>query len=373
MALVVFSLVAGTAFAADLPTTDDLPNGISRLAGENRYDTSVQIAKTYSAPVDQVVVAAGTDFPDALSASATGSKGPVLLTSPKELPQTVAEEIKRLQPKTIFIAGGNTSVSSGVAEQLRAIAPIKRLGGQNRYETSLNIQKELVGQGEEIFVATGESFPDALAAGAIAGTKAAPVILVPGSADSVDAQSIKNSTGANQAYIVGGTASVSSGIEAALGGYMHVERISGQDRFLTATQLNGKFYGNGPETVFLATGASFPDALAGGALAGAIGAPLFVTNQSCNPKGVFDVLNTKPGHVVMLGGSASLADAVGTNTLCAPTPAPAPAPKPDVYYENCTDVWNAIGRPLTKSDPGYETPRLDRDGDGVACERDPRR
>jgi hypothetical protein len=43
-----------------------------------------------------------------------------------------------------------------------------------------------------------------------------------------------------------------------------------------------------------------------------------------------------------------------------------------VYYENCTDVWNAIERPLYRTDPGYETPRLDRDGDGVACETDPR-
>jgi uncharacterized protein with LGFP repeats len=47
-------------------------------------------------------------------------------------------------------------------------------------------------------------------------------------------------------------------------------------------------------------------------------------------------------------------------------------PSDPVYYANCTEVWNAIGRPLLSSDPGYETPRLDRDGDGVACETDPR-
>lgn len=42
------------------------------------------------------------------------------------------------------------------------------------------------------------------------------------------------------------------------------------------------------------------------------------------------------------------------------------------YYQNCTDVWNTIGRPIHSNDPGYTTPKLDKDGDGTACETDPR-
>ena len=53
----------------------------------------------------------------------------------------------------------------------------------------------------------------------------------------------------------------------------------------------------------------------------------------------------------------------------APAPAPAPAAAP--YYQNCTAVWNAIGRPITASDPGFAS-RHDRDGDGVGCENGPR-
>lgn len=41
-------------------------------------------------------------------------------------------------------------------------------------------------------------------------------------------------------------------------------------------------------------------------------------------------------------------------------------------YQNCTEVWNAIGRPIYAGEPGYTTPDLDRDGDGVGCEYDPR-
>ena len=53
-----------------------------------------------------------------------------------------------------------------------------------------------------------------------------------------------------------------------------------------------------------------------------------------------------------------------------PTPAPpsAPAPEaPSVYYENCTAVREAGAAPIRAGEPGY-TRKLDRDGDGVACE-----
>ena len=39
-----------------------------------------------------------------------------------------------------------------------------------------------------------------------------------------------------------------------------------------------------------------------------------------------------------------------------------------VYYANCAAVRAAGKAPLHRGDPGYETPRLDRDGDGTACE-----
>jgi hypothetical protein len=50
-----------------------------------------------------------------------------------------------------------------------------------------------------------------------------------------------------------------------------------------------------------------------------------------------------------------------------PAPAPAPAPAPDVYYANCAAVRAAGAAPLYRGQPGY-APKLDRDGDGIACE-----
>lgn len=48
-------------------------------------------------------------------------------------------------------------------------------------------------------------------------------------------------------------------------------------------------------------------------------------------------------------------------------PAPVEPAPVDVYYENCSAVRAAGAAPLYVDQPGYST-KLDRDGDGVACE-----
>lgn len=40
----------------------------------------------------------------------------------------------------------------------------------------------------------------------------------------------------------------------------------------------------------------------------------------------------------------------------------------DVYYKNCDAVRAAGAAPLYQGQPGYSS-KLDRDGDGVACEQ----
>ncbi|MEU2349888.1 DUF1524 domain-containing protein [Modestobacter sp. NPDC049651] len=54
-----------------------------------------------------------------------------------------------------------------------------------------------------------------------------------------------------------------------------------------------------------------------------------------------------------------------------PVPAPAPAPEPAqsaTYYANCSAVRAAGAAPIYAGQPGYSS-KLDRDGDGVACEK----
>jgi hypothetical protein len=52
----------------------------------------------------------------------------------------------------------------------------------------------------------------------------------------------------------------------------------------------------------------------------------------------------------------------------APAPVPVPAPQPEsVYYKNCDAARAAGAAPILRGQPGY-APKLDRDGDGVACD-----
>ncbi len=62
------------------------------------------------------------------------------------------------------------------------------------------------------------------------------------------------------------------------------------------------------------------------------------------------------------------ARAAAEQAAAAQKAAQAPAPAPAAYYANCTDAKNAGAAPLYRGQAGYRS-ALDRDGDGVACER----
>lgn len=64
---------------------------------------------------------------------------------------------------------------------------------------------------------------------------------------------------------------------------------------------------------------------------------------------------------------AASAPAPAAPAPAAPAPA-APAAPADVYYKNCDAVRAAGKAPLYRGQPGYDS-HLDRDGDGIACEK----
>ncbi|MEP7368883.1 MAG: DUF1524 domain-containing protein [Dermatophilaceae bacterium] len=80
------------------------------------------------------------------------------------------------------------------------------------------------------------------------------------------------------------------------------------------------------------------------------------------------VLATCPNMLLPGPGSASDV-AVPPSSSSQPSPAPAVAAPPvgSVYYANCTAARAAGAAPIHLGDPGYAS-KLDRDGDGIACE-----
>lgn len=294
----------------------------SRVAGADRYATAVEASKkAFSSEVDTVFIATGQNYPDALAAGAVAAKigAPILLTKPDTLPTVVANELVRLSPNTIVVLGGTTTVSTTVETQLGAYGTVSRIAGANRYETA----RLLVGGSgftgvDQVYVATGANFPDALAAGAAAAASGSPVVLVPGGSSSLDDATLDliASTSAPKVVILGATNAVSSGIEAQLGTTYDVERLAGANRYETSV-LVGQYAFGGASTALLATGLNFPDALAGTPLAAAASAPLYVVRQDCVPASVlseFDRLGT--ASVILLGGTPTLSVAVEDLTPC---------------------------------------------------------
>ena len=96
----------------------------TRISGANRYATAVEISEAaFPDGAGVVYIAVGTNFPDALAgaAQAAASESPILLTPSDALPQSVIDEITRLDPYAIVILGGTAVISQAVEDQLEAL------------------------------------------------------------------------------------------------------------------------------------------------------------------------------------------------------------------------------------------------------------
>lgn len=315
----------------DTPTTSAIKERfwptVTRVGGDTRYDVAVGISKQYfPSGADTVYIATGSNFPDALSAAPAASlrDAPLLLVEMNKIPPAVATELQRLNPDRIYIAGGPASVSDSVMASLGAYAPtVTRLTGPDRYEVSRQVTRDAFGSvGSPVaYVATGATFPDALSASAAAGSIAAPVVLVSGTQSTLDAatRQLLIDLGVTEVRIAGGPASVSPGIETSLRGIpgvATVSRLTGEDRFIVSGATNRAAF-TSADTVFIASGYTFPDALAGAAVAGALGAPLYVVPTTCIPEYVLDDLATLgTTKMQVFGGPASVTPAAAAFARC---------------------------------------------------------
>lgn len=256
---------------------------LRRFAGGDRIATAVAVSSALWQRADHVLVASARAFPDALAAAALAARrdAPILLSEPDRLPAATAAEIERLAPSTVTVVGGTAAVSERVAAAIGALAgtpDVARVAGPDRYATAaaLAVTAGASGSGE-VVVTSGESFPDALAAAALAASDdRVPALLTPRAALHPAARDAVRDLGASTAVIVGGTAVVAPAVEQALvDAGLRVTRLAGADRYASAATVSERALARGPgDGVLLATGADFPDALAAGAAAARQGATL---------------------------------------------------------------------------------------------------
>ena len=182
-------------------------NKVQRIWGRDRYVTSSELAyeiERLTGKVNKAIIASGENFPDALATAPLGSKeiAPILLVTRNQMDKKVSKALKDLNIKRVYVAGGQNSVSKKLEAQLPQV--IRRFNGQDRYETATLVASYTYPESKEVFVASGETFPDALVIGPVCARRKAPILLSKSTPVKVTDDYIESSK-IEYLYIVGGT------------------------------------------------------------------------------------------------------------------------------------------------------------------------
>ncbi len=299
-------------------TTVRVGSGARRVNGADRISTAVRISQETFADgeADSVFLARADQFADALSAAsaAVDLGGPVLLTVPNSVHPKVAAEIERALAEggTVYILGGEKALGTGVERDLDGAGyEHERISGSDRIETSVAVARLLLGEStpEQVYLASAADFPDALAAAAVAAAQGQPVLLTHPDQLAEPVRELLTSYDPKPGItVVGGEQAVSETVVSELRSLgFEVVRISGADRFQTAAELAGR---GEHKVVFLATGANFPDALAGAALAGRRGGPVLLVGDGLPEPARQVIASGGTQAVIAFGGTAVIPDAV---------------------------------------------------------------
>ena len=289
-------------------TVDSANETFKRIFGTNRYETSLAAADALKEVLDvekfdNIIVASGIDFPDALSGSylAIMKNAPILLVDEKHIENTIEYITKNLRARgTVYILGGTMSVPQQMDDALNGYI-VKRLAGINRYETNLEILAETGIDDNEILICTGTGYADSLSASAVG----KPILLV-GKTLTSDQKALLSES-FREFIIIGGTTAVNEDIETELQAYGTVERIGGANRYETSVLVAKRFFNN-PDSVALTYAWNFPDGLCGGALVHAMHSPLLLTRPCCEKAADSYTTEYNITNGVVLGGPSLISN-----------------------------------------------------------------
>ncbi|HWQ42442.1 MAG TPA: cell wall-binding repeat-containing protein [Desulfosporosinus sp.] len=338
--LTVFTLIGSV-------QADPIIPNVTRIFGQDRIQTSVAVAQQgfKGNQLQNVIIASGYSFPDALAAStlSTKLKAPIILAGHSVLDSQVSLDYI----KSSLVAGGTVTIVGGSAvvpievEQwlLNSGYSVLRLGGEDKFETdALIVSKLNVVNGTPVVIASGNDFPDALGIASIAASKGWPILL---SGSNQLPDSVKSFLATKQpsdVYIVGGEAILPSTVLDELhkvSPNTKMTRFGGYDRFDTLAQVVTTFYPN-PTEIYLANGFDFADALSGSTNAAQNNAPILLIDPQANtlPPAIREYLvnHHDPNEIIkinVLGGTAAVPElavelvnaSIGNSTEPYPVPA----------------------------------------------------
>lgn len=285
-------------------------SNFNRLAGQDRYGTSNAIVSQGWTQSKYAILVNSQNFPDAITASPLAKQynAPILLTDSNNLTDITKQKLQGLGVKNVFIIGGTGVVSSDIENTLKSMGiSSKRIWGQTRYDTSINVAKEL-GSSKGVFIVNGEHYEDALAVAPIADKLQYPIVLV--SQDSVPdiVKNYVNQVKANngEVIVIGGSDVLTDTIKNTLNPIKVYNQSSKYDRNLAL--INDYKEQLDLSQVYIASDKGFADALSGSALAGMSGNPIILVGDSNLSNVSSFISNNKVGTVNALGGTGVLSD-----------------------------------------------------------------
>lgn len=247
----------------------------------------------------------------------------VLVTSSGTLDPDTARAIQesRLTPADVMVIGGSGAVSNDVLSAIARQAgwngeggnPVARIGGADRYETSLALVQWMsangVDLGDTALVVNGDRPADLLLAGFLAHGEGALLVLSRTDVLPESSKRLLELAPPQNIVFIGGLSSLPTFIESqvdALTNDSTIERLAGTDRFETSTLVASRLLGDGLTSVALMSGANPTDSLTAGLLGASGNVILFVGPDSL-PSVIRQWLAThRRGSTVLIG--------VGTTT-----------------------------------------------------------
>jgi len=292
----------------------------SRIAGDDRYQTSAKVALEAYDTAKTVIIARGDDkggFADGLAAGVLSGvlDAPVLLTAPDSLPASIESALVELGAREAVILGGEEAVFAEVKGDLKGKGlQVKRIYGKTRMDTAALIAEEAHNArdgklGSHVYVVNGHAPADSLIAGPAAFAENAPVLQVtseglPGAtAEAIQELNIE------QLYVIGGPAVVSKEVCDELSRFAPVERLAGDNRFSTSVEVAKERFPAAKDFAVVG-GYNYADAIG----AAVFGNPvLYVHSDPPLPPAVdayLDQVLTSDSRVTVFGGLAAVSEAV---------------------------------------------------------------
>jgi putative cell wall-binding protein len=336
-----------------------LVTGVNGSASFTLAQTNIPLANAGKVTITLSGLMLSDTSPGPISYTLSGGSIDQFLTTAGTSPAIGSAPPAGVLADSAFLTGGTVAVNQadieapGLSIESISTAVSQRIGGLNRYDTAAKIALAASSSTPNMVLASGLNFPDALSSGYLANEVGGSILLTdPGFIPAITLDTLRQ-LGTSTVYIVGGPSAVSNAIEAQLKatpqyypnthetvgqGMLQVIRLGGANRYETNKLAN--LYAQGisafpvgrtqitfgqpsKSTALVASGANFPDAIAGGpATAGRDGCsgitcgglPLILTDpSSLSTDAAAQLLTLGIEQAVIFGGTSAVSAADATS------------------------------------------------------------